>query len=150
MTITILPAKAQHAPIILKLRCASITELCYADHGGEVEALDEWANNKTLDDMLTLIESLDCHMIVAKLNDEIAGMGSVNQHGRILMNYVDPEFRFKGVSKAIMAALEDYIRSGGRQQASLESSKTALEFYQSCGWKMSEADGDKIEMIKIL
>lgn len=150
MTITILPAKAQHAPIILKIRRASITELCYADHAGEVEALDEWANNKTLDNMLTLIESADCHMIVAKLNGEIAGMGSVNQQGRILMNYIDPAFRFKGVSKAIMAALEDYVRAGGLQQASLESSKTALEFYQSCGWEVSETDDDKIEMIKIL
>lgn len=150
MTITILPAKAQYAEPMLKLRRASIVELCYPDHGNEAEQLSEWADNKTLDNMRALIESPDSHMIIAKLESEIAGMGSVSQQGRILMNYVDPEFRFRGVSKAIMAALEDYIRSLGLRQATLESSKTAYEFYQACGWQTVETDDDKIEMIKIL
>lgn len=150
MTIVILPAKAKHAPQMLELRRASITELCFADHGDEIETLNEWRDNKTLDNMLALIDDVETDTIVAELDGQMAGLGLVNQQGRVLWNYVDPKFRFKGISKALMAAMENYIRACGFEQATLESSKTAFEFYKSCGWTTVETDGDEIEMIKIL
>lgn len=150
MHIVLTTAKAEDAAILVGVIRASITELCAADHNDEDVPLNEWLSNKTIDNMLTWIAKPALEMLVAKVDGEIAGMGTCNDQGRILMNYVSPDFRFMGVSKIIMTGLENHVRGLGLAQATLESSQTALEFYQSIGWEILAAETDKFEMKKLL
>lgn len=145
--------QAQSAEIIQLIR-ASITELCAADHGNQSEPLAEWLSNKTTENMHNwLLDSTKTFIIArisSQISDQIIGMGCANNSGRILMNYVHPEYRFIGVSKAIMQHLESHLQALGIQKATLESSKTAYKFYQSMGWQNIETSDDKIEMLKHL
>ncbi|PCI86016.1 MAG: hypothetical protein COB24_11250 [Hyphomicrobiales bacterium] len=150
MKLTIRPADSANAKDMVTLTTRSITELCAADHDNEPQLLAEWLDNKTVEQMTNWIEQPDNYVIVAYSDEVMVAAGGTNIHGRILRNYVHPEYRFKGISRAIMAAMEKYLRGLGLKQATLESSKTAFEFYLSCGWKMVETDDKKIEMIKIL
>lgn len=150
MTVIISTAKAEHAAELIDIIRASITDLCADDHNDETTPLNEWLNNKTIDNMLMWIAKPELKILIAQIDGRIAGMGTANNQGRILMNYVSPEFRFKGISKAIMVGLEAHLSGLGIEQATLESSKTALEFYQTCGWQMVKTTDDKIEMIKPL
>lgn len=150
MHIVLTAAKAENAAILVGIIRASITELCATDHNDEDVPLNEWLSNKTIDNMLMWIAKPELKMLVAKVDGEIAGMGTCNDQGRILMNYVSPDFRFRGASKFIMTGLENHIKSLGLAQATLESSKTALEFYQSIGWAIMATETDEIEMTKLL
>lgn len=150
MKLIIKPAQSANAEDMVTLSRRSITELCAADHGNEPQLLAEWLGNKTIKQMIDWIEQPDNYVINVYFDEVMVATGGVNIHGRILRNYVHPEYRFKGISKAIMATMEKHLRGLGLKQATLESSKTAFEFYLSCGWKLIETDGDKIEMIKIL
>jgi N-acetylglutamate synthase-like GNAT family acetyltransferase len=58
----------------------------------------------------------------------------VDQRGEILLNYVRPDARFSGISKAILRALEDFARGKRIQRCFLQSTKTAKTFYESCGY----------------
>ena len=51
------------------------------------------------------------------------------------LNYVDPAARFRGVSKALLAALESELRAAGVVDAKLTSTTTARVFYQAAGWR---------------
>lgn len=150
MHVVLTTAKAEDAAILVDIIRASITELCAADHNDEDVPLNEWLSNKTTENMLMWIAKPELEMLVARVGGEIAGMGTCNDKGRILMNYVSPDFRFMGVSKVIMTGLENHVKGLGFAQATLESSKTALEFYQSMGWDITATETDKIEMTKLL
>jgi GNAT superfamily N-acetyltransferase len=50
------------------------------------------------------------------------------------LNYVAPAARFRGVSKALVAALEATARNLGLAECRLESTQTALQFYRRLGY----------------
>jgi N-acetylglutamate synthase-like GNAT family acetyltransferase len=50
---------------------------------------------------------------------------------RCLSKYVAPEARFTGVSKKLLASLEVHARGLGIAKLTLQSSLTALPFYES-------------------
>jgi GNAT superfamily N-acetyltransferase len=58
--------------------------------------------------------------------------------GQITLNYVSPDARFRGVSKALMLRLEARARTLGLTECALETTQTALRFYQSLGYIDSE------------
>jgi len=62
--------------------------------------------------------------------------------GQILLNYVSPDARFRGVSQALLAHMEDEMRRRGVSQCRLESTQTARAFYAAAGY---EPDTDTIE-----
>jgi GNAT superfamily N-acetyltransferase len=61
-------------------------------------------------------------------------VGSVTDAGRITLNYVLPEARFQGASKALLRALEQRARQHGCRQISLTSTETARRFYLAAGY----------------
>ncbi|MGH6790355.1 MAG: GNAT family N-acetyltransferase, partial [Pseudolabrys sp.] len=67
--------------------------------------------------------------------DRIAGVAAMTRAGRISLNDVSPDARFKGVSKALLAALERKAAEIGLFQCSLESTKTARRFYDAAGYR---------------
>jgi N-acetylglutamate synthase-like GNAT family acetyltransferase len=110
----------------------SITELCHADHGGNRVILEKWLSNKTVDNLTRWI--LQSHVLVAEEAGTIAGIAAMNDCGKITLNYVSPEARFRGVSKGLMRLLEERATALGLTECVLETTQTAARFYQSLGY----------------
>ena len=115
----------------------SIIELCHADHRGDGPTLFQWLANKTADNMRRWIAGRESHVLVAADGDRIVGVGSLNATGRIALNYVSPDARFRGVSKALLAAMEAKAAELGVGECTLESTTTARQFYLALGWRES-------------
>lgn len=117
----------------------SISELCTADHGGDGSTIEAWLANKTPDNFRAWLSSPRHVAIVAEAGGDLAGFALLNRDGRIALLYVAPQVRFRGVSKALLASLEERARALGLEELTLESSLTALSFYERCGyWRSGE------------
>ena len=112
----------------------SIAELCHADHGNDPATLARWAGNKTPQNFSDWIEQGNNTLFVAVEGDVVLGVGSVTDAGRIGLNYVSPEARFQGVSRALLHALKQRAAQRGNTKVTLESTETARRFYLSNGY----------------
>ena len=130
--IAIRPATPDDAPAMSAVLIDSITQLCVADHRNNPEALSSWLANKTPDGVALWFASPTSTLLVAERRGEIAAVGSYSSERKILLNYVSPRHRFAGVSKALLAAMEDSLGPG---EARLDSSATARRFYLDAGWE---------------
>lgn len=110
----------------------SIAELCDLDHGGDPAMLEKWLSNKTVENVQWWIG--ESHFFVAEDGRRLLGCAAMNGAGKITLNYVAPEARFRGASKALVAALEETARKLGLAECRLESTRTALRFYRSLGY----------------
>jgi hypothetical protein len=110
---------------------ASIIELCAADHHNDAGSLSAWLANKTLDGVGSWLTNADNTTLVADLDGELAAAGAFNRSREIILNYVAPAHRFRGVSSALLAAMEHGLGPG---EAALSSTATARAFYRSRGW----------------
>ena len=86
----------------------SITELCHADHGGDEVLLAKWLSNKTVENVTRWIAQ--SHFLVAEEAGTLLGVAAMNAAGKITLNYVLPEARFRGVSKALVQQLEARLK----------------------------------------
>lgn len=123
----------------------SITELCIADHQGNAQELENWLGNKTVEAWKKWIDRDDAVVFVADRDNRVVGVGMATLSGTILLNYVHPDVRFSGVSKAILAALEEELRSYNVQHCRLESTITAQPFYERSGYNL-ESDNTSIHL----
>ena len=73
-------------------------------------------------------------MLVAVEDGAILGVAAVTDDGEITLNYVSPDARFRGVSRALVAALEARASARGNTRCTLVSTETALRFYRSAGY----------------
>lgn len=112
----------------------SIAELCHADHQGDPETLRLWLANKTPERVRAWICDLGNSVVVAADEGRILGVAALQTTGRISLNYVSPDARFRGVSKALVAELERQARALGLDHCRLESTRTALAFYRAMGY----------------
>jgi GNAT superfamily N-acetyltransferase len=134
---SVIPARVADAEEIAEVLRRSIRELCGADHCNDPHELELWLANKTADMVSSWIEGPN--HIVCAVQDEagtsrILGVGMTSETGEIQLNYVHPDARYSGVSKAVMRALEAYLRGLGQPRAYLTSTRTAEEFYRSIGY----------------
>jgi N-acetylglutamate synthase-like GNAT family acetyltransferase len=129
-------AKTEDAAAACAVLRRSITELCHADHGGDEILLGKWLSNKTVENVMRWI--LQTHFVVAEEQETIVGVAAMNASGKITLNYVSPEARFHGVSKALMQQLESKARALGLIECMLETTQTALRFYQRLGYVKTE------------
>ena len=113
----------------------SIAELCSLDHGGDKSIIAKWLSNKTVENVRRWI--LESHFFVAEEAGTILGVAAMNESGKITLNYVSPDARFRGVSKALMLCMEDNAKALGFEECQLESTQTALRFYQELGYAVS-------------
>lgn len=104
------------------------------DHNGIDEILQPWLANKTLVNVCRWIKMPHQLMLVAEVNESISGVGLASVEGTVILNYVSPEFRFQGVSKAILKHLEIYLVSCGLPVARLSATSTARQFYFDLGY----------------
>jgi len=133
--LTFRPACVQDVEACSDVLCRSIRELCEPDHEGDSRRIERWTRNKTPESIASWITESRGMLYVAVLDDEIVAVGGIDNGTSITVNYVSPDFRFQGVSREMLAFLEDQLRRKGVRVATLSSSRTAHQFYKSAGWK---------------
>ena len=134
MTIEIRDATAADAEAATEVMRRSITELCVADHNNDSKILDGWLANKKQEVFRSWLQQGNQSYLVAVTDGQIVCVGGVTDAGLITLNYVSPEARFRGVSRAMVAALEQRARARGNRDCTLASTATARRFYLACGY----------------
>jgi GNAT superfamily N-acetyltransferase len=143
-TMKIRTAVREDASNVCKVVRASIEQLCEADHHGDKAILDQWLANKTPETVARWFGNPDnINLVAVDDNDTILAAGCIRRDGTLLLNYVSPEARFRGISTCLLAALEDAARSAGNARCALESTKTAHGFYQKRGYSDVGEPGSK-------
>ena len=112
----------------------SIVELCEADHGNDPAVLGRWLSNKTVEEIRSWLVRPDGSLLLAVHDYAIAAVGSVTDAGLITLNYVLPDFRFRGASRALLSALEAGALERGAERFTPASTETAHRFYWSAGY----------------
>jgi GNAT superfamily N-acetyltransferase len=125
-------ATRDDAQAMSDLLIASITALCVLDHQNRPDAVSRWLANKTPDGVLRWFDNPQNGIFVAEHDRAIAATGAFNSKREIILNYVSPEHRFAGVSKALLVAMEAALGPG---EATLTSTETARRFYRAMGWE---------------
>ncbi len=111
----------------------SISQLCVADHGNDPAILNRWLSNKKPEIVAAWAKQPGNSLLVAIEGDAILAVGSVTDAGEITLNYVAPDSRFRGVSRAVLGALEARAAERGNVRCTLTSTETAHRFYLSGG-----------------
>jgi GNAT superfamily N-acetyltransferase len=137
------PEDADEACTVLR---RSIGELCEADHHGDPTLLAAWLSNKTPENVAAWMRRVDASYFVAIEDAAIAAVGAVTDAGEILVNYVSPDARFRGVSTALLAAMEARAAERGANSCTLISTETARRFYRARGYRETGAPVRKFGM----
>jgi len=127
-------ARAEDAAAACLVLRRSIIELCHADHGNDPARLAQWLRNKTPEIVASWIATPGNSVLLAVEEEAILGVGAVTDTGRITLNYVSPDARFRGVSRALVTALEERARARGNASCTLSSTETARRFYHALGY----------------
>jgi len=112
-------AVPEDAPAACEVLRRSISELCETDHRNNPEILTRWLANKTPEVVGSWIIKPGNSMLVAVDDYSILAVGSVTDAGEIILNYVSPDARFRGVSRAMLAALEARAVERGADRCTL-------------------------------
>jgi len=112
---------------------AEISELCGADHLNDPVILGRWLANKTPEIVASWISRPGNSVLVAVENDSILAVGSVTDTGEITLNYVSPDARFRGASRALLVALETRAQDRGNRRCTLFSTERLVVFTEPQG-----------------
>jgi GNAT superfamily N-acetyltransferase len=96
--------------------------------------LNRWLSNKTPETLVSWIRRPDNSLLVAAEGGNILAVGAVTDAGEITLNYVSPDARFRGVSRALLRALEARAVERGNARCTLTSTETARRFYRANGY----------------
>ena len=127
-------AREQDAEAACQVIRRSITELCRDDHRDDPSSLGLWLANKAPGNLRTWIGDPGNYTLVAEGGRTLMGVAAMRASGAVTLNYVSPDARLRGVSKALMAALEEEAGRRGLQELTLDSTGTARGFYRSIGY----------------
>lgn len=137
------PAQPKDAARICTVVRRSIIELCTEDHGGDPAILEPWLANKTPANVAQWIANPANTLLACFEGEVLMGVGCVRDVGEITLNYVSPDARFRGVSTAMVAALEAAARAQGHHVCVLDSTTTARRFYEGQGYAPNGTPGEK-------
>lgn len=113
MTLSVRRAEPADAAEICAVLRASITELLTLEHRHDPATLGAWLECKTVENALRWINADDRYAVVATEAGTVCGFGMLKSTGEIGLLYVAPSARFRGVSKALLAALEERASAWG-------------------------------------
>ena len=134
MSLEIRAATPEDARVACEVMRRSIAELCVADHRNDETILGRWLANKTPEVFVSWIGQPDNSLLVAVRDGNILAVGSVTDAGQINLNYVLPDVRFRGASRALLRALEARAVERGNTRCTLTSTETARRFYRANGY----------------
>jgi GNAT superfamily N-acetyltransferase len=149
-------AKPGDAEAMSTVLIASITELCSADHGDDPAAIAAWTANKSPQQIRRWFDNTHNRMFVAEGDSGILGVGGFNDGGEVILNYVAPSARFRGVTRSMLDHIEAAMKVEGLTDARLDSTATAHRLYLAAGWQDKGAGPRKfcrvpcVSMTKIL
>ena len=141
-SLTLRPAVEGDADAACDLVRRSIVELCTLDHGGDRLTLEGWLCNKTPDNMRHWISRPGTNCLIAEIDGDLAGVGAVTDYGEVLLAYVDPAHRFRGVTAALLASMESLAQEKRADRMSLTTTDTAQAFFLARGYVPEEEEGD--------
>ena len=121
----------------------SISRLCVADHRNDPAILNAWLANKTPEIVAAWAVQKGNALLLAVEGDAVLAVGSVTDAGEITLNYVAPGARFRGISRALLSALEARAAERGNKRCKLTSTATAHRFYLSAGYREDGAPTGK-------
>jgi N-acetylglutamate synthase-like GNAT family acetyltransferase len=127
-------AQAADTAAACELVRRSIAELCVQDHQNMQAIVDGMLINKTPANMQAWIEAPGSFVLIAEIDGVMAGVGGLTGDGEITLLYVAPPFRFMGVSKTLLAQLENRARSLGLPNCALVTTDTASAFFAATGY----------------
>lgn len=127
-------AIVEDAPAACQMLRQSIEQLCEADHRNDPTILGQWLRNKTAANVAAWIARPGNSLLLAVDADMILAVGAVTDAGEITLNYVAPNARLRGVSGALLAALEARAAQRGNLRCTLVSTETAHRFYSARGY----------------
>jgi GNAT superfamily N-acetyltransferase len=127
-------AQMREAAAICEVLRRSIVELCERDHHNDPARLAEWLADKTPENVANWIANPETCMFVAAAGETVLGVGSILASGEIALNYVSPDGRFQGISRAMLRTLEQTARELGQTRVALTSTFTAHDFYLAAGF----------------
>ena len=79
----------------------------------------------------------DRHIVfLAEEDGRVAGAGMLARDGEVQLDYVSPDYRYPGVSKALLATMEAKARVLGLVELWLGATQLATGMYASCGWRV--------------
>jgi GNAT superfamily N-acetyltransferase len=134
-------AVPEDAAVACQIMRRSIAELCVADHRNDPAILERWLRNKTPETFRSWIGPGNSLLVVAE-DDSIVAVGSITDAGEVTHNYVSPDARFRGVSTALLGALERRAIERRNELCTLKSTETARRFYLARGYcETGSADG---------
>jgi GNAT superfamily N-acetyltransferase len=113
----------------------SITELCAPDHRNDAAILARWLASKKPEIVAAWIMQTTASMLLAVEGDKILAVGGVTDAGEITLNYVSPDARFRGVTSALLRAVEARAVERGNTRCWLISTETAHRFYLARGYR---------------
>jgi GNAT superfamily N-acetyltransferase len=128
-------ATAADVEAMSRVLTASITGLCAADHRNDPDRIAGWTRNKTPAGVAAMLASPQTQLFVAERDDRVAGGGAILADAVVGLNYVSPDHRFAGVSKALLGAMESAMREAGVAEGRLQATETAHRFYRDAGWQ---------------
>ncbi|WP_122519828.1 GNAT family N-acetyltransferase [Pannonibacter phragmitetus] len=134
--------RPEEAEAVAECLRRSIVELCHADHGGDPDKYTPWIANKTAENMVRWMDQAEGFLIAEDGAGGVAAVALASGAGEIHLNYVHPEHRFKGYSRALMLELETWVRDLGHTRIRLNSTQTAKTFYLALGYR---EDGESFE-----
>lgn len=115
----------------------SISECCTEDHQNDPGRLAGWLNNKTPENVSAWIAHEDNISRVAELDGRIVGFAMLHTSGHLALNYILVDVLYQGIGKALLQSLETAAEKLGVYQITLESTRTARDFYTSNGFESS-------------
>jgi GNAT superfamily N-acetyltransferase len=147
MTVIVRPAVTTVAQAATEVLRRSIAQLCVADHHNDPVRLNSWLENKTVANVSAWIASAQNYCVAAMAGDTLCGFAAMTIAGEVMLCYVDPAARFRGVSDAMLGSLEHKAQSLGLSALRLDGTVTARRFYEARGYVAEGRATEKLSSI---
>lgn len=132
---------------IIQLIHASIRS-CSLDHQQHETRIQLYLEDITQEKLLLWMHYNDSWVYV--VNGQILGFILINDYGKILLHYVSPETQQLGIGKSLLFHIIKQAQQQQRQQISVDSTQTALAFYQKHGFKIHQPMSEKPAPLRLI
>lgn len=133
MTFEIRAAVPDDASAICDVLRESIQVCCKADHQDDPAIVVRWLANKTTENVKKWVTAPDSVALVASRGKDMLGVALLSGH-ELALCYVVPRAMHQGVGKALLQSVEKAASARGVEVLTLDSTKTALQFYTRNGF----------------